>query len=85
MAAFKRKTTGKRRTTGESGEWFYCLRHRTVEEGLQCPAKDRLGPYQARSEAERAMEIARERNEEWRNDPRWRDDDDREPEPEDRG
>lgn len=69
MAPFRRKATGK------PGEWFYCLKHQTVEEGPQCPARERLGPYPDRSQAERAMETARERNEEWRNDPRWQDDD----------
>lgn len=65
MALFKRKATGK------SGEWFYCLAHHTVEEGPECPAKDRLGPYSSRAEAEQAMDTARERNERWENDPRW--------------
>lgn len=67
MALFSRKATGK------PGEWYYCLKHRKVEEGPECPAKDRLGPYESREEAADAMEIARERNVKWRNDPRWRD------------
>jgi hypothetical protein len=67
MALFKRKPFGK------PGEWFYCIKHGTVEEGPECPAKDRFGPYATRSEAERAMETARERNLEWQNDPRWHD------------
>ncbi|HZG02374.1 MAG TPA: hypothetical protein VE546_02150 [Streptomyces sp.] len=61
----------KRRKTGRPGEWFYCLEHRKVEEGPECPAKDRMGPYPSRAEAERAMETARERNLQWENDPRW--------------
>ncbi|MGK5501262.1 hypothetical protein [Streptomyces sp. URMC 125] len=65
MALFKRKAAGR------PGEWFYCLEHRTVEEGPECPAKDRMGPYASRSEAEHAMETARERNVRWENDPRW--------------
>ncbi|WP_372407095.1 hypothetical protein [Streptomyces luteireticuli] len=68
MALFKRRTAGK------PGEWYYCLEHRVVEEGPQCRAADRMGPYATREEAARAMETARERDEAWREDPRWRDD-----------
>lgn len=64
---------GKRKPTGKPGEWYYCLEHRKVEEGPECPAKDRMGPYASRTEAERALEIAAERNEEWAKDPRWSD------------
>ncbi|MFD7239638.1 hypothetical protein ACFWAT_30585 [Streptomyces syringium] len=69
MALFKRRTAGK------PGEWYYCLEHGTVEEGPQCRAADRFGPYETREEAARAMETAREREEEWREDPRWNDGD----------
>ncbi|MFV8128127.1 hypothetical protein [Streptomyces syringium] len=69
MALFKRRTAGK------PGEWYYCLKHGTVEEGPQCRAADRFGPYGTREEAAHAMETARERNEEWREDPRWNDGD----------
>ncbi|WP_432036836.1 hypothetical protein [Streptomyces cucumeris] len=65
MALFKRKAEGK------PGEWYYCLKHGTVEEGPECRAADRMGPYASREEAGHAMETARERNEEWQNDPRW--------------
>ncbi|MBO3680646.1 hypothetical protein [Streptomyces sp. NEAU-YJ-81] len=68
MALFKRGTAGK------PGEWYYCIRHQKVEEGPECRAADRLGPYASPEEAAHAMETARERNEEWQNDPRWRDD-----------
>ncbi|MCM2579358.1 hypothetical protein [Streptomyces meridianus] len=67
MALFKRRTTGK------PGEWYYCLEHRKVEEGPECPAKDRMGPYASRTEAGHAMEKADERNAEWDTDPRWHD------------
>lgn len=72
MALFK-----SRKATGKPGEWFYCLEHRKVEEGPDCPAKDRMGPYPSRAEAEHAMETAAERNVRWDTDPRW-DDADRE-------
>lgn len=68
MALFRRGTAGK------PGEWYYCVRHQKVEEGPECRAADRLGPYASPEEAAHAMETARERNEEWRNDPRWQDD-----------
>ncbi|GAA0434731.1 hypothetical protein [Streptomyces luteireticuli] len=68
MALFRKRPAGK------PGEWYYCLEHRAVEEGPQCRAADRMGPYATREEAARAMETARERDEAWREDPRWRDD-----------
>ncbi|GAA4681069.1 hypothetical protein GCM10023347_39880 [Streptomyces chumphonensis] len=73
MALFKRRTPGK------PGEWYYCLKHGTVEEGPQCGAADRFGPYPSRTEAAHAMDTARERNEEWRTDPAWNDDPDDDP------
>jgi hypothetical protein len=67
MALFKKKSAGR------PGEWVYCLEHGKVEEGPDCPGKDRMGPYGSREEAAHAMETARERNVQWENDPRWRD------------
>lgn len=54
-----------------SGEWYYCLKHKKVEEGMICPSRSRLGPYKSEAEASRALEISRERNEAWDKDPRW--------------
>ncbi|ARF82910.1 hypothetical protein ACIG0C_19650 [Kitasatospora aureofaciens] len=62
-----------RKPTGRPGEWFYCIKHGKVEEGPECPAKDRLGPYATPDEAAHALETADERNREWQNDPRWTD------------
>ncbi|MET8542753.1 hypothetical protein ABZW03_19170 [Kitasatospora sp. NPDC004799] len=62
-----------RKPTGKPGEWFYCIKHDKVEEGPECPAKDRLGPYATPEEAAQALRIADERNREWQNDPRWSD------------
>ncbi|MFF4405732.1 hypothetical protein ACFY2W_33140 [Streptomyces sp. NPDC001262] len=67
MALFKRRAAGK------PGEYYYCLKHGTVEEGPECRAADRFGPYGTREEAAHAMETAQERNEAWREDPRWKD------------
>ena len=44
-------------------QWFYCLKHGTVEGREGCRAADRLGPYPDRETAARALEIARERTE----------------------
>ena len=52
--------------TDEDPQWFYCLKHHRVEEPLGCKAKDRLGPYPTREEAEHALEKVKERNEAWR-------------------
>ncbi|MFE0102198.1 hypothetical protein [Streptomyces sp. NPDC059009] len=68
MALFKKRTP-----VGKPGEWFYCLEHKKVEEGPECPAKDRFGPYATREEAEHAMQTAQDRNLEWDTDPRWHD------------
>jgi len=46
-------------------DWYYCLKHHTVERGQVCPAKDRLGPYPTKEDAERALETVRKRNEDW--------------------
>ncbi|MDT3398744.1 hypothetical protein RKE29_19185 [Streptomyces sp. B1866] len=62
-----------RRRAGRPGEWYYCLRDGRVEEGPECRAADRMGPYASRAEAERAMETAAERNARWEHDPRWHD------------
>jgi hypothetical protein len=67
----RRLRSGK--ANGKPGEWYYCLRHRRVEEGPDCPARNRLGPYPTRAEAEQAIDIVAERNDEWDNDPRWND------------
>lgn len=58
--------------------WYYCIEHGTVEPVGGCPAKDRLGPYATKQEAERALETAKDRNEEWDDDTAWNDDEDNE-------
>ncbi|MGH3463842.1 MAG: hypothetical protein ACRDP9_20445 [Kribbellaceae bacterium] len=57
-----------------SNEWYFCLKHHTVEPYQGCASADRLGPYGSPEEASRALEKVEERNEEWDNDPRWNDD-----------
>ena len=46
-------------------EFWFCLKHHTVEGREGCKAKHRLGPYETRQEAERALTKVAERNEEW--------------------
>ena len=53
--------------------WYFCLKHHAVEGAEGCPGRDRLGPYASEEEAARALEKVQERNEEWDNDPRWKD------------
>jgi hypothetical protein len=65
-------------------QWFYCLKHRTVEPREGCRAGDRLGPYPDRETAAQALEIARARTEAAdRYDREW--DEDEEGGPERRG
>ena len=49
----------------EGPKWFYCLKHHQVEGEVGCQAKDRLGPYATREEAENALEKVKERNASW--------------------
>lgn len=51
---------------GMPEQYWYNVRLRRVEtvEDMS-PAKDRLGPYHTREEAERALEKVQERNEQW--------------------
>jgi hypothetical protein len=54
-------------------EFWYCLKHHTVEPQEGCKAADRLGPYASREEASRALEKVQQRNEAWDDDPAWND------------
>ena len=55
-------------------QWWFCLRHKQVEQGPGCPNDERMGPYGSAQEAGGALERAAERTEAWDNDPRWNDD-----------
>lgn len=54
-------------------EYWYCLKHQTVEPRAGCRNADRLGPYPTAEAAARALETVAERNQAWDNDPRWND------------
>jgi hypothetical protein len=56
------------------GEYWFCLKHHTVEGVDGCKNADRLGPYGSAAEASRALDRVEERNEDWDNDPDWNDD-----------
>lgn len=64
-------------TSGDSTpQWYYCLKHATVEEGVGCRALDRLGPYPSREAAAHALETAARRTREQdRKDAAWEGDD----------
>jgi len=46
-------------------QWWYNDRTQEVEHGPQSGAQDRIGPFRTREEAERAVEIVRERSRQW--------------------
>ena len=46
-------------------QWWFCLKHNTVEDTPVCPGRDRLGPYPTKEAAEHALETVKERNREW--------------------
>ena len=55
-------------------QWWYCLKHQTVESSDACANAERLGPYTSQEEAQNALATAAQRTEDWDNDPRWKDD-----------
>ena len=54
-------------------QYYWCLVHHRVEtDEDKCPAKNLLGPYPTREQAEQALQTVQERNEEWEaEDARW--------------
>jgi hypothetical protein len=59
--------------SAESGTWYWCLRHKAVEDGdTSCPPDDRMGPYGSREAAEHWREKKDARNESWdKEDEEW--------------
>lgn len=45
------------------GPWFWCMKHQAVEPKDGCAERHRLGPYDTREEAARAVESVAEREE----------------------
>jgi len=50
----------------DDSKWYFCLKHKRVEHGAGCPDRDRMGPYDSENEAANALQLAAERNEQWR-------------------
>lgn len=46
-------------------DYWFCLKHHTVEPRQGCKNSDRLGPYATREEAAGALEKVEARNEAW--------------------
>jgi hypothetical protein len=67
--------THTRRLLMPGGPWFYCLKHNTVEPRDGCAERHRLGPYETREAAERALQSVAEREEKiTAEDRKWEDD-----------
>ena len=49
-------------------QWWYDLVHKRVETDSGGPNSQRLGPFDTEEEAANALEIARNRNEQWDED-----------------
>ncbi len=58
---------------GSEAEWWWCLRHEQAESPPDAPAAERMGPYATKEAAERALDTATRRTEEWDQDPAWND------------
>jgi hypothetical protein len=55
-------------------KFWYCVKHHAVEGPDGCGPIDRLGPFDTQEEASHALEKADQRNQEWEDDPAWKDD-----------
>jgi hypothetical protein len=59
----------------DTGPWYFCLKHHTVEDRDGCAERHRLGPYATRTEAEHALEQVADREEQQEAaDRAWRED-----------
>lgn len=59
-------------TDGSKKQWYYNSHTHQVEYGMLSSYEYRMGPYKTRQEAEKALELAKKRNEEWEaEDKRW--------------
>jgi hypothetical protein len=55
-------------------QWWFCMKHQSVEQDAGCGNTDRLGPYASAEDASHAYEKAAARSEAWDSDPRWSED-----------
>ncbi len=44
-------------------QWWFCLIHKSVEQGAGCPDESRLGPYESKTMAEGVLERMKARQE----------------------
>lgn len=44
-------------------QWWFCLLHQRVEEGVGCPDASRLGPYESQKLAQGVLDRMQARNE----------------------
>ncbi len=57
-------------------EYYFNTATRMVEKGRQSSWEHLMGPYETHEEAQQALEIAREKSDDWdEDDAAWRDDD----------
>ncbi len=52
-------------SVSNSGPWYWCLRHSTVEPADGCAGTDRMGPYESAEEARNWRQRVAARNEAW--------------------
>ncbi len=58
---------------GQNTQFFYCLKHGTVEPEGVCKAKDRLGPFPTAEAAAHALQTIHDREKEKQDEDRnWR-------------
>lgn len=52
--------------------FYWCMAHNTVEQGLVCPAQDRMGPYPTAAAARDWRQTQEAREDAWaEEDDRW--------------
>ncbi|HEX5017665.1 MAG TPA: hypothetical protein VFX15_08780 [Actinomycetes bacterium] len=55
----------------DAPRYWWCLEHERVESDDGCRNAVRLGPFESYADAEKALELAHKRTEEWDNDDKW--------------
>jgi len=51
-----------------TGDWYYCFKHKKVEQRDDCRQMDRMGPYPTREDAENWRQRVATRNQAWGDD-----------------
>lgn len=60
----------------ENPQYYYCIKHKTVEGRDGCRNMDRIGPFDTEEEAASVIDRVHARNEALDKDPGWNDSDD---------